>query len=130
MVRVCARQPNDEGKIKAVVPELWTKKIGARQWELLQDVEVFGVEIPAGYRFDGATVPRMFWWLLPPAAEGFASALVHDFRHTNPSMFVNRLDADNEFFENLGHEGIGYIRRLLIYIGVRAYAIWNGIDRL
>lgn len=35
--------------------------------------------VPVGWRFDLASVPRMFWTLIAPFELSLAAALVHDF---------------------------------------------------
>lgn len=36
------------------------------------------VEVPRGYLFDGASVPRIFWGIIPPWGRYGAAAAVHD----------------------------------------------------
>jgi hypothetical protein len=58
-----------------------------RQWRIEQTLRYeigaleFGniVDVPAGYETDGASVPRMFWWLLPTWGRYCRAAAVHNF---------------------------------------------------
>ena len=109
-------------------PRISTTKIGPRLWVVNEDTTVFGVEIPQGYIFDGVSSPRMFWWLLPPAAEGFASALVHDYRHTDPPPGMTRHKADQEFINNLKREELSSYRIWLIWLGLRLYAYLFNVE--
>lgn len=36
------------------------------------------VDVESGFRTDGATIPRMFWWLLPPLGEYSQATTLHD----------------------------------------------------
>lgn len=35
--------------------------------------------IPRGYRFDGASVPRIFWWFIPRLDDRILAVLGHDY---------------------------------------------------
>ena len=37
------------------------------------------VDIPTGFRTDGATIPRALWWLLPPLGEYSQATTLHDY---------------------------------------------------
>lgn len=56
-----------------------------RRFELLEDwkCEVLGrgftFIIPAGFIFDGASIPRLFWNMLSPSGYLFMAGLLHDF---------------------------------------------------
>lgn len=97
------------------------EKISARYMRLIEDTEVFGQCIPKGYETNGASVPRMFWWILSPFTEGFRAAIVHDYRYTDPT-YITRSDADLEFYYNLKKDGVPLIRRILVYWAVRTFA--------
>ena len=57
------------------MPGLKTEKIGRRRWRVLEQFR----HVPAGFEFDGASVPRIFWAFLDPASEGFEAACLHDY---------------------------------------------------
>lgn len=54
-------------------------KIGPHAWRLLEDFANPYQVVPAGFVFDGASVPRMLWSFLDPAGEAFEAACVHDY---------------------------------------------------
>ena len=62
--------------------EIDIKRIGARRAVVLRDVTLFGVEIPEGFETDGASVPRLFWWIISPYTEALYAALrmIFNFR--------------------------------------------------
>lgn len=53
-----------------------TLKVGRKRWRLLAPFSI----VPAGFEFDGASVPRLFWAFMDPASEAFEAACLHDFR--------------------------------------------------
>lgn len=54
---------------------LITEKIGRQRWRVVKPFR----HVPAGFEFDGASVPRIFWSFLDPATEAFEAACLHDF---------------------------------------------------
>lgn len=57
-----------------------------RQWTLLEDWHYRlpnGIDIilPAGFSADGASAPRLFWGLMPPAGPLLLPSLIHDFAY-------------------------------------------------
>jgi len=41
------------------------------------------------FYFDGATVPRIFWWLFPPTGKAFEAASLHDIFYI--SGFIDQI---------------------------------------
>ncbi len=86
--------------------------------------------VPAGFLTDGATVPRPFWWLVPPFGEHGQAAVLHDILCETATMFeneipysVSRKEADKIFREALKASGVGWFKRNLMYAAVRVWAI-------
>lgn len=83
------------------------------------------INVPAGFETDGASVPRLLWWLLPTWGSYSRAAAVHDFIIT----FVeegrplpnapDRLTCDRIFWEATRVCGTPFILRALLYAGVR-----------
>jgi len=47
---------------------------------LLENYEIENVLVPAGYETNGADVPRIFWWVVPPFKPKYLPAvLLHDY---------------------------------------------------
>ena len=68
---------------------------------LLEEYRYRAVKIPVGYETNGADIPRMFWWFIPPFKPKFLPAvLVHDFLIEKAT---NRIDIciANEYFEEI-----------------------------
>ena len=60
----------------------WITKI--RKWELIEQWQFelpdkTSVVIPAGFKFDGASIPRPFWFILSPTGLLLIPGLIHDF---------------------------------------------------
>ena len=71
-------------KGKGFWQRLWAWFFAARQWELIEDYALFlpflglNLFVPKGFIFDGASIPRVFWWLLSPTGILFIPSLFHD----------------------------------------------------
>ena len=96
-------------------------------WRVTETVLLHGVQVPAGFTTDGASVPKAFWWLLHPAGEAFEAAIVHDYRHLQKGLRSRRL-VDLEFYDNMRICGVGKFRATLAWLAVRAYAKWHRLD--
>jgi hypothetical protein len=90
---------------------------------VLEDSDLFGYKIPANFVCDGASVPRIFWFILSPFREGIYAAIVHDHMLRRETT-VTRKQADTIFYRNLRQTGIGLIRSWLAYLAVR---LWSTI---
>jgi hypothetical protein len=75
-----------ETKGKNVFKRAWIWLTSSRQWKVEENwffILPNGVliVIPAGFIFDGASIPRMFWAFLSPIGILFLPSLVHDFAY-------------------------------------------------
>lgn len=84
------------------------------------------VRIPAGYTFDGASIPRPLWSLIgaPFSPDLILAACVHDWYCDHARCYHERLIGDAVFFKLLADSGVPYWRRAVLYSAVRAYAWW------
>lgn len=87
------------------------------------------IRVPVGMHSDGASVPRAFWWLLPPWGEGTRAALIHDYLcnrinqgRPHPAA-PTRPIADAIFLEALLASGVPPWRARAAYAGVRTYGL-------
>ncbi len=85
------------------------------------------VMIPKGYRFDGASIPRLLWSVIgsPFEPDLMVAACVHDWycEHTADS-YQSRVIGDAVFFFLLTEAGVAHWRRVLMYLGVRLASFW------
>lgn len=114
----------------------WTTKKG----------DTVGVTIQAGFVYDGASVPRVFWSLVGIHPDGLmrAASLVHDYLYVykgNPPMLkdgygafiegakgikhgailrMSRKQVDDLFLRMLKDSGLSWSKRNAAYLGVRA----------
>lgn len=93
----------------------WFEKIPkskefSRHWITTIDIEVvlsdgFKLKIPKGNIFDGASIPKILWWLFKPIDKGVFGDFIHDelwsdkegqLKHFEYDIFEARKFADNE----------------------------------
>jgi hypothetical protein len=89
----------------------------------------FAVTIPAGFTFDGATIPRVCWLLIgsPFEPDFQLAACVHDFfcvKSAETGNYKARVVGDGAFFGLLTDAGVPKWRRVLMYLGVRLNSFW------
>lgn len=103
--------------------ELKTVTVGKDKEQLLADFTMYGVTVPAGFIFDGASSPRILWWLIPPFKGTKKSACLHDYLCKIAKNKEDRKEADKLFYRGLKEtSGFNSIRCLLGYLGVRVGA--------
>jgi hypothetical protein len=87
------------------------------------------VRVEKGYKFDGASIPRLLWWIrgFSPVDRTILAALVHDYCCDNPNL-VERVIADAVFLSVLKASGVGFVRRWLMWRAVRIWSSWRVIQ--
>lgn len=68
-----------------------------REWDLAEDWHFTlpngkVVVIPKGYRFNGASVPKIFRWLVSPNGVLLVQSLLHDFGYDYDYLWVRKPD--------------------------------------
>jgi hypothetical protein len=140
-------------QMPALRPLPVSKRGERRRYELLEDwiCDFLGPDftyiIPAGFIFDGASIPRLFWNMLSPSGYLFLAGLVHDFIYKYEFVFkfsmVESLDgkgrsvfkeyysqkeADKKFEELADRINLGaHFFTKTSYISLRAFGFmaWN-----
>jgi len=130
-----------------------TKRGERRRWLLKEDwvCDVLGPAftfiIPAGFIFDGASIPRLFWNMLSPTGYLFLAGLMHDFIYKFRFLYLystmesldgdarriikiwfNQKDADEKFETLADNICVGSrIFTKAAYISLRAFGwkAWN-----
>ncbi len=95
------------------------------------------VTIPSGYMSDGASVPRLLWWLLPPWGDRATfAALLHDYLLARLQGFepggpilATRTECDAEFLAALLALKVAPWRAYLVWAGVRLHSFWLAVTR-
>ena len=112
-------------------------------WELLEEYRLdwdgSELRIPAGFAFDLATIPRLFWRVIAPFELSIVAPLAHDFLYEYdgilppgslvPMRRVRRREADLLFLQLMAKEGVVLWRRILAYLAVRGFGwLWWKAD--
>ncbi len=90
------------------------------RYRLCADLKLAGVTVPRGFVTDGATVPRAFWWLFPPAGRYFLAAAVHDYLLEYEG---NWREANRKFKDALLEQGVS---RWVTYTMFSAVQVYQG----
>lgn len=77
------------------------------------------IEVPTGFVTDLASVPRLFWNILPPFGVYTRAAVIHDLLYRTPGL-CTRAQADAVLMEAMTFLKVGWFTRHTIYAGVRA----------
>jgi len=101
------------------------KRFVSRRSVVLRDVNLFGVDILEGFETAGASVPRLFWFIISPYTEALYAAIAHDFQLSLDGKNAKRRKRiDQLFYFNLRDSGINPIRSYAAYFGVRIWSRW------
>jgi hypothetical protein len=92
---------------------------GECDWELAKEYRLNGYTAPKGLRFDGASIPRVFWWWYDPSGAAFPAAIIHDYHYTYQP--ISRRSADGAFYKNLLAIGVRPAAAWLMWLGVRLF---------
>ena len=96
-------------------------ELGGGAWELTAALSYSGnaqtFVVPAGYRTDFTSVPRVFTWLVANTGEYTKAAVLHDWLLTE--AVVSRRDADGIFRRALHELGQPWLRRHVMWAAVR-----------
>lgn len=113
------------GDFRWQITELFVYYIGTPNDKIL--TEGHPVFVPKGFITDGASVPRMLWWLFPPVGDRYSKAAVlHDFMYS--TQMFGRSRADKIFLEAMEALGVSWWKRRTLYSAVRVFghAAWVG----
>ena len=107
--------------------DLVVREIGPDLWKVEADLHYEGNEgrltVPAGTVTDFASVPKLLRWFIPKYGRYNKAAVLHDFLSGEAAAGrFARSDADGLFRRAMRELGVGYVRRRLMWVGVR----WGG----
>jgi hypothetical protein len=107
--------------------------IDGQKWRVLEEfvyrigdeASTDEIRVEAGFITDFASIPRIFWRILPPTGKYGKAAVTHDANYKRGTN--NRKWADDVFLEGMEVLGTPWWQRQLIYNAVRAFgwAAWN-----
>lgn len=103
--------------------------VGEDYWVTLDEFVYRGatelIRVPAGFRFDLASIPRFFTRLIGKHELGLAAPLVHDYLYRNKGYVYSgnftRADADWIFLKIMREDGVPGWRRWLAFFAVRLF---------
>ena len=80
------------------------------------------IDVPKGFECDGASIPRWAWSFVgsPFQPDILRAAVVHDYLYRTGSV-GSRSIADAIFRKMMLDDGVGFVRRQLIYFAVRCW---------
>ncbi|EKH1093474.1 DUF1353 domain-containing protein [Salmonella enterica] len=81
------------------------------------------IEVPAGFITDLATVPRIFWILLPPDGKYAKAAIIHDYLYDN--ALRTKYEADRIFLDGMTVLGVPKWKKMIMYWAVRLFGRGN-----
>lgn len=107
--------------------DLVVRETGTNLWKVVEDLEYAGsrdaITVPAGTKTDFASVPKLLRWFIPKYGKYNKATVLHDWLCDEAAAGrFNRADADGIFRRSMRELGVGYLRRRLMWVGVR----WGG----
>ncbi len=114
---------------------LTVRRVDANTWSVVDPLVYRGREerfvVPAGFRTDFATVPRLVAWLVPRFGTFTLAAILHDWLCSEGirSGAVTSRQADGIFRRVMRESGVPVLRRWLMWAGVRWGALTSDLRR-
>lgn len=114
--------------------ELYVKLISKKLWELTEGFEYHVgsypsdeiIYVPTGFITDFASVPRLFWFILPPTGCYKAAALIHDYLYVTGRY--SKLKSDFIFYEGMKVLNVEVWKRVVMFVAVFIFgwfSWWN-----
>jgi hypothetical protein len=114
---------------------LTVRRVSDQLWEVVEPLVYRGRRdtfvVPAGFRTDFASVPRVVVWLFPRFGRYTLAAVLHDWLTTEGlrTGVVSSRDADGLFRRVMTEQQVPPVRRWLMWAGVRWSALANPLRR-
>ena len=95
------------------------------EWEICKEFSYqddklgIKVTVPKGAKTDFASIPRVFWPILPPVGRYSKAAVVHDYLYRN-GLFT-RKDCDLVFLHAMEELNVAKWKRVIMYRAVRLF---------
>jgi hypothetical protein len=126
----------------------WTEEVGGKDFKgapsffIFVDMDFFAllspvgwtpktyqrkaITVPRGFVTDFASVPRLFWSILPPIGRYGYAALFHDYVYWQ--QIGTRSEADVVFRDTMDELGVPTWKRAILFWAVRlfGFAAWRG----
>ncbi len=106
---------------------LTVTKISSRRWRVARSFKYYVgyekskevISIPAGFETDFASVPRLFWSIIPPDGRHTQAAVLHDYLYHK--HIYSRKKSDKIFLEAMKVLRVSWWRRHVMYRAVRMF---------
>jgi len=87
------------------------------------------VVVPKGFVTDFASVPRLFWRIVPPWGVYSPAAVVHDYLYHNGAL--SRKESDRIFLKLMKRLDVPLWKRTVMYLAVRLFgwSAWSNCRR-
>ena len=112
--------------VQAYKPYEWLLFSHLQYWTLVKGKPEL-IEVPAGFRTDLASIPRLVRSFIPQNGRHRRAAVVHDYLYRyagRQDHHWTRKQADDVFREAMEVDGVPGYRRFLMYSAVRSWG-WN-----
>ncbi|EBG1926342.1 DUF1353 domain-containing protein [Salmonella enterica] len=104
--------------------------LGHYNWRVYEPFEFYisddssdVISVPAGFVTDLATVPRVFWSVMPPDGKYAKAAIIHDYLYDN--ALRTKKEADLIFLDGMAVLGVPKWKRIVMYLAVRIFGRGN-----
>ena len=103
--------------------------IDGRMWELVRSFEYIRdngevITVPAGFMFDFASIPRIFWSVIgSPTGPYGPAAVIHDFLCVKKPYPYPEIDYI--FYEAMKNLDVPYLKRTVMYYAVCLFHLFN-----
>jgi len=104
--------------LKKLKKGFWEVHVGFRYFIGEENSKDY-IYVPTGFRTDLASVPRIFWAILPPDGTYSQSSVLHDFLYNR--KIRTRKESDRIFLESMEVLGVAWWKRRIIYRAVRLF---------
>jgi hypothetical protein len=107
------------------------RRVDDKRWATINDLRYSGRSqnflVPSGFMTDFATVPQFLLWLIPSTGAWTLAAVLHDWliERALRAGLVSARDVDGIFRRVLREQGVSFVKRWLMWTGVRWGALFN-----
>ena len=114
--------------------DLIVRSYTSSKWELNENFFFYfdesnkniGIIVPKGFVTDFASIPRIFWSIIPPTGRYTKAAVLHDFLYSIDSNYgLRRKQCDLIFLKAMKILKVKKWKRIIMYLGVRLFGGGN-----
>jgi hypothetical protein len=98
----------------------WTVKKAFRL-NLPRQFSLKRVVVNEGFATDFASIPRLFWTILPPTGRYGKAAVIHDYLYREVRYSITRKEADAIFLYAMRQKSVGRITFCIMWAAVRTF---------